>query len=188
MDESTPGQVYGEESARVSRPDRAATFATLVDRHLDASYRLARLILSDPVEAEDATHDAFLAAWQGWSQLRDLDRFDAWFGRILVNTCRSRLRRAHRHTIVDVSGLLELPDPGPRPDDAVVNRVELERAFGSLSPDHREVLALRYYSDLPVDQIAGRLSVRSGTVKSRIHHGLRELTAAIQAGRREDLR
>lgn len=155
---------------------------------MNSSYRLARLILSDPTEAEDATHDAFVAAWRNWSQLREPEHFDAWFGRILVNTCRNRLRSEHRHTVVDVSGLLELPDRSPSTEDGVVNRIELERAFQALSPDHRIVLALRYYADLSVEQIASRLSIRSGTVKSRLHHALRALNATLQAGRREGRR
>lgn len=185
MDKSARIRTFADGPATADRPDRAATFASLAERHLDASYRLARLILSDPIEAEDATHDAFVAAWRGWHQLREPERFDAWFGRILVNTCRNRLRQAHRQTVVDVSGLLELADRGPSPQDSVVDRIELERAFAALSPDHRMVLALRYYADLPVDQIAARLAVRSGTVKSRLHHALRALNAVLDAGRRE---
>jgi RNA polymerase sigma-70 factor, ECF subfamily len=188
MDKSAQTRAHDEEPATAAQIDRAATFEVLASQHLDASYRLARLILSDPIEAEDATHDAFLAAWRGWSQLREPEHFDAWFGRILVNTCRNQLRRAHRQTVIDVSGLLELPDVGRSTEDGVVNRMELERAFAALSPDHRTVLALRFYSDLPVEQIAARLSVRSGTVKSRLHHALRALNAVLQAGRREDHR
>src|SRR5262245_14422274 len=67
--------------------DRAAAFVRLADAHLDRAYGLARAILRDPVEAQDATHDAFVRAWRSWPSLRDPDRFEAWFDRILVNTC-----------------------------------------------------------------------------------------------------
>ena len=188
MDKGARIRAYDEGPVAADRADRAATFEALAGRHLDASYRLARLILSDPIDAEDATHDAFIAAWRGWSQLREPDHFEAWFGRILVNTCRNRLRKAHRQTVVDLSGLLELADRGPNLQDSAIDRIELERAFASLSPDHRIVLALRFYSDLSIEQIAARLAVRSGTVKSRLHHALRALNAVLQAGRREDRR
>ena len=69
----------------------ADAFRRLVERQLDASYRLAAVILGDRVEAEDAVHDAAVAAWQGFAALRDPDRFDAWFRRILVNGCRDRV-------------------------------------------------------------------------------------------------
>ena len=72
--------------------DRAAAFRRLADEHLDAAYRLARAILRDPTEAQDATHDAIVQAWRKWSTLRDPSRFQPWFDRILVNTCRDRLR------------------------------------------------------------------------------------------------
>src|SRR6185503_1586166 len=58
--------------------DRAAAFTRLAEGHLDASYRLARAILRDPAEAEDATHDAYVQAWRKWSTLRDPSRFEAW--------------------------------------------------------------------------------------------------------------
>ena len=75
---------------------RDAAFRKLADRHLEASYRLACAILGNPAEAQDATHDAFVQAWRHWSTLRDPARFEHWFDKILVNTCRNRLRRASR--------------------------------------------------------------------------------------------
>ena len=91
---------------------RAAAFARLADAHLDASYRLARAILRDPAEAQDATHDAFVQAWRKWSTLRDVDRFQQWFDRILVNTCRDRLRAPGRQ-VQDISAELELASGDP---------------------------------------------------------------------------
>ena len=82
----------GEASDARSGPAAAEAFQALADEHLDAAYRLARIILRDQAEAQDATHDAFVQAWRKWSTLRDPDRFEAWFDRILVNACRDRLR------------------------------------------------------------------------------------------------
>lgn len=178
----------GKEQALTDRPDRADVFADLVERSLDESYRLVRLILGDPAEAEDATHDAFVAAWRGWGGLRDPARFDAWFGRILVNTCRNRLRHRGRNRMADISSLMEMPDRRPDPREQLVERADMERAFTALSPDHRMVLALRFYADLSIDQVANRLDIPPGTAKSRIHHALRGLAAALQAGTREDRR
>ena len=68
----------------------------LADQHLEASYRLACAILGNAAEAQDATHDAFVQAWRKWSTLRDHSSFEPWFDRILVNTCRNRLKRNAR--------------------------------------------------------------------------------------------
>jgi RNA polymerase sigma-70 factor (ECF subfamily) len=172
---------------------RAEAFAGLVDRRaLDAAYRYATLMLGDRAEAEDATHDAALAAWRRFGELRDPDRFDAWFGRILVNACRDRMRRRRR-----VLRAVEVPrdhadggdtDPDatlaaagayPDPGDAVARREEISAALRALSPEHREVVVLRFYADLSVGQIADRTGVGAGTVKSRIHYALRHLRGAI---------
>jgi RNA polymerase sigma-70 factor (ECF subfamily) len=157
---------------------RARTFERLLDRRaLDRAYRIARLILGDPTEAEDATHDAALAAWRRFAELRDQDRFEAWFGRILVNACRDRFRaRRHLPISVEASGVDSLDGRGTRdPGDALARRELLAGAIRSLSPEQREVIVLRFYADLTVDQIAERTGARAGTVKSRLHYALRYL-------------
>ena len=78
---------------------QADPFVTLVERSLSSSYRLARAILLDDTEAEDAVQDACLVAWRQRSSLRDLDRFGPWFDRILINGCRDRLRSRRRQRV-----------------------------------------------------------------------------------------
>src|SRR3954471_11840261 len=97
---------------RVSTPGRDvarrdAAFLLLANEQLDRAYRLARAILHDAVEAQDATHDAFVHAWRKWDSLHDPERFDSWFDRILINTCRNRLRASRRHA-TDISPELTL--------------------------------------------------------------------------------
>ena len=155
---------------------RDVAFIELADAHLDASYRLAAAILGDRSDAEDATHDALVMAWRRWSQLRDPDRFEHWFHRILINTCRDRLRRRARRQAADLSA--ELASPGD-PTSGVDDRDEIRRAMARLSADHRIVVALRFFADLPIDEIARRVGVPSGTVNSRLHHALRQLRQGV---------
>ena len=185
MDRDIEIQAATDDAGETARVDRATTFASLAEHHLDEAYRLARLIVGDAAEAEDATHDAFVAAWRGWGGLRDPLRFDAWFARILVNTCRARVRRLRRRTVVDVSVLETAPDRSGDPTGSMLDRAEIGPAFASLSREHREVLALRYYLDLPIDEVAVRLGIPEGTVKSRLHYALRLLGAALESQRRE---
>ena len=159
--------------------DRAAAFAALAEHHLDASYHLAALILGNRDEAEDATHDAFVAAWRSWGSLRDPNRFEPWFDRILVNACRDRLRRTRRHPVIDLSETLIDP---PAPGDiaaGIAERDAIDRSLERLTPDQRIVVVLRFYRDLQVEEIAARVGVPAGTVKSRLHYALRELGAAL---------
>ena len=63
---TTETDVLGERVIDEVGEDRAATFDAFASRHLDAAYRVATAILGDPAAAQDATHDAFVAAWRGW--------------------------------------------------------------------------------------------------------------------------
>jgi RNA polymerase sigma-70 factor, ECF subfamily len=170
--------------------DRAAAFSRLVDGDLTRSYRLASLLLGSEPEAQDVVQDAVVTAWERFDQLRDLDRFDAWFGRILVNACRDRLRRRGRVKFIalgedgagaGVMGRREVAVAGPD----LAERDALRDALARLSPEHREVVAMRYLLDLPLDEIAERTGERLGTVKSRLHYGLSALRAAYDAADRE---
>jgi RNA polymerase sigma-70 factor (ECF subfamily) len=157
---------------------KAAAFQRLAADHLDESYRLARAILGSRAEAEDATHDAFERAWRRWSTLRDPGHFEAWFARILVNSCRDRLRAASRRHVRDLSA--DLASGGPDPFRQTRERMILGRALADLSPDHRVVVALRYYRDLPAKEIARLVGTREGTVHSRLHYALRHLRMTLE--------
>jgi len=154
---------------------RAATFQGLAEGHLDASYRLANSILSNPAEAQDAVHDAFVTAWEKWNTLRDVAKFDPWFKRIVVNTCRDRLRRKAR-TETDISEQDSLTTPDATA--GITDRVRVEQALKRLRPDDRVLIALRHHHDLKVADIARLIGVPEGTVKWRLstaHKRLREL-------------
>ena len=170
--------------------ERAVAFRELTDQHLDSAYRLAAVILGDRFEAEDAVHDAALTAWRRWHQLRDPQRFEPWFDRILVNGCRDRLRARRRHRVVQLDVYAPEADQTTArgSGDALERtrlRVALDRTLAELEPDHAVVIVLRFYLDLAVADIAVRLGIPEGTVKSRLHSGLGRLRAALD---REDLR
>ena len=168
----------GEQPASRTASAAAEAFRALADQHLDAAYRLARVILRDEAEAQDATHDAFVQAWRKWSTLRDPDRFEAWFDRILVNACKDRLRRSNRFLARDISAELERPADGD-PFASTHERDAIDQALATLSADHRAVVALRFDRDLSVDEIARRLDIPSGTVASRLHYALQKLRDVI---------
>jgi RNA polymerase sigma-70 factor, ECF subfamily len=177
----TRERVLASRIVQATIDERASAFATLLDRGLDGHYRLAAVILGDPVEAEDAVHDAAVVAWRDFASLRERHRFEAWFGRILVNGCRDRLRtRKRRPVVVPISTSADIGIEVPySPISGVNDRDQLRRAFGALDPDHAVVVVLRFYVDLSVPEIADRLGIAEGTVKSRLHHALRRLRAAV---------
>jgi RNA polymerase sigma-70 factor (ECF subfamily) len=164
-------------------------FAALTRTHVDGAFRLAWAILGATADAEDAVQDAFALAWRKRSSLRDPDRFDAWFGKILVNVCRERLRSRARSRVREVAvapsagGSDDRDAVGDRPSPAgpdIGLRLLVGGALAGLDPDHRIVVVLRYWADLTVDEIADRVGVPAGTVKSRLHYALRALAPSLE--------
>ena len=159
----------GDDAGQLER-----AFVRHLETSLDRSYALAAVILGDRDEAEEATHDAVCAAWRGLDRLRDPQRMEAWFTRILVNACRDHLRRRRiRPLAVELPETL--PAPGAMSDPGALD--EISRALDGLSPEHRAVIVLRFWADLPLEQIAERTGERTGTVKSRLHYALAHLRA-----------
>jgi RNA polymerase sigma-70 factor (ECF subfamily) len=199
--EETPAEPPRETAARprggriVRTPGVAAAesaedhFRRLAASELPRSYRLAGLLLGDAFDAEDAVQDALLRAWRELPRLRDPDRFQAWFDRILVNICRDRLRRRRLVRLVAIDPEtadepLHATDLAARtgafnrtvdPFRAVLERDAVLRATQRLGPEERAVIVLHYWADLTLDDVARRTSSPIGTVKTRLHRALRTL-------------
>ncbi len=155
-----------------------ADVAGLVLARIGDAYRLARAILLDDGEAEDAVQEASLAAWRRQGSLRDPARFDVWFDRILVNQCRDQLRRRKRSVQLAPPhvGFEAVAAPLETGTDA-----ELDQALAALDADHRVVVVMRYWQDRTVEDIADRLGIPPGTVKSRLHNALKRLRSNLEA-------
>jgi len=161
------------------RSARLDAFALLDEARLLQSYRLATLILRDRDEAEDAAQEAIVRAWSSWATIRDRSRFDAWFDRILVNVCRNRLRHSRTIRMVPLADVHDFETTDSH--EPSLARLALAPAFDHLSPDHRIIVVLRFWRDLSVDEIAERLGVPPGTVKSRLHYALKTLREALES-------
>ena len=173
--------VDAELIGRAQHGDEEA-FASLAVAAGDRLHAVAHRILRDIDLAEDATQQALLAIWRDLPQLRDPARFDAWSYRLLVRACYAEGRRIRQWT----PNLHILPTDVPAAEDlsSVVDRDQLERGFRRLSIDHRAVVVLHHYLDLPLDEVADVLGVPAGTVRSRLHHAMRGLRAALEADAR----
>jgi RNA polymerase sigma-70 factor (ECF subfamily) len=171
---------------RAQRGDEEA-FASLAVAAGDRLHAVAQRILRDTDLAEDATQQALLTIWRDLPQLRDPARFDAWSYRVLVRACYAEGRRTRRWA--PNVHLLTAGEPEVAEGlGSVVDRDQLERGFRRLSIDHRAVVVLHHYLDLPLDEVADVLGVPVGTVRSRLHHAMRGLRAALEADARPTAR
>ncbi len=167
---------------RAQRGDEEA-FASLAVAAGDRLHAVAHRILRDTDLAEDATQQALLSIWRDLPQLRDPARFDAWSYRLLVRACYAEGRRT-RQWRPNLRALPAIETGGADGMSSVVDRDQLERGFRWLSIDHRAVVVLHHYLDLPLDEVADVLGVPVGTVRSRLHYAMRALRAALEADAR----
>lgn len=170
-------QIALVERARAGDEEAFASLARAAgDRLLAIAYR----ILRDLGLAEDAVQQTLVLAWRELPSLRDVDRFDAWLRRLLVNACYREARRGRQWA----ANVRVLPADQPaRGDDynSVVQRDQLDRGFRRLPPEQRAVFVFHHYLGLTLNEVAGELDVPLGTVKSRLHYATNTLRAALEA-------
>lgn len=173
-----------------SRSGDQEAFSMLVERRLDRAYGTARAILGNESDARDATQEAFVHAWRDLSHLRDPERFDAWFGRILVNCCREALRGRRRRVVHEIAAstvfdpVTAAPTRDEAPDERAASIDLVGRAFERLAVGERSILVLHHLEHRPLTEIADALAIPVGTAKSRLHAARRALEKALEAEHR----
>ncbi len=167
-----------------ARAGEREAFDALVRCRLDSVHRPALAILGPEADAADAVQETFVSAWRRIGDLRDVDAFDAWLGRITLNACRQQLRRRgnarlRELPIVDDDGLEHQLQSGERIDERTAEADRFDRAFARLSVEERAVLVLHHLEERPVLEIAEFLGVAAGTVKSRLFRARAALESAL---------
>ena len=168
---------------RAARGD-AEAFRQLVEAYQTPAYRLAARMCG-PDSAEDVTQEAFLAAWRALPEFRGDCRVSTWLYRLVSNAAIDCLRREKKHRDTGDVDDLELPDGGPSLQEQAERsdtRDAVRRALDRLSPEHRQVLLLRFMQELDYGEIARALNVSEGTVKSRINRAKSKLREVLAAG------
>lgn len=180
-----------EQAARISREDEAAlvarvvagdraAFGTLVERYAAVARRVARAVLGDPDDADDAAQDALLSALVKLEQYDSRRPFGPWLLRIVANaaTDRRRRRRVRRTEPLDPG----LAASGTRPDTAAERSelsVRLRRALAELPERRRVAVVLFDVEGYAHAEIADILGIPEGTVRSEVFHARRRLRALL---------
>lgn len=165
--------------AKTLAGDRAA-FGELVERYAAQARRVARAVLGDPDDADDAAQDGFLSALVKLAQFDARRPFGPWLMRIVANaaTDRRRRRSVRRAEPLDPA----LVGGGPRPDAAAVQSElgdRLRAALAELPERRRTAVVLFDVEGYSHAEIAGMLGVPEGTVRSEVFHGRRRLRTLL---------
>jgi RNA polymerase sigma-70 factor (ECF subfamily) len=160
-----------------------AAFDELVNRHERRVYAICYRYFGNAADAEDATQDTFVILLRRASTYAGAAAFSTWLYRVAMNACNDLARRRARRPRVAGAGVEGLADL-PATDDPLGDRelgVDLSRALARLDATTRDAIVLHDVSGLPYEDVAARLGLPIGTVKSRIHRGHARLADALRA-------
>lgn len=159
-------------------PDDASRLAALYDAHAAPVWRYVVHLTGDRAGADDVVQETLLRAWRTPKILEDPATARSWMltvaRHLVIDESRSARRR---HEI----GVAETPEREVADaTDTLFEAMLIEEALVELSVEHRAVIVRAYYGGRPVAVIAEELGIPEGTVKSRLHYGLRALRLALQ--------
>jgi len=165
-------------------------FGQLVQSHMARIFNVCLGLLGNRPDAEDCTQETFLKAYRSLPLYQGRSSFYTWIYRIAVNVCHDlqRTKKSHLTTSIDQESeegdlFIQVPDKSPLPDDQAINH-ELGRTLiyqiGQLKPAMREVLILRDLHGLSYEEIASRLGLSEGTVKSRLFRARNQIMSSLE--------
>ncbi|MHB8892879.1 MAG: RNA polymerase sigma factor [Candidatus Limnocylindrales bacterium] len=196
-----PVSVIETQLVRRAQAGDAAAYGELVTMHQAAAFRVALVHLGSAADAEDATQEGFVKAYLALGRFRAGEPFRPWLLRVVGNEARNRRRaRGRREGMVEraIAAVRGRPAPAAAPDGppppasltapspelaaiAGETRAELRAALAGLDSGERLVVTCRYLLELSEAETAAALGLPAGTVKSRLHRGLRRLRARLES-------
>ena len=183
-----------ELAMRLRRGD-AAAFRTLMQPYNQRLFRMARGVLGDSADAEDAVQEAYVLAFTHIDQFREAASLVTWLSRIVLNEAFRRLRQRKDMTALDdgddsfgkarIAQVLPFPGAqGPSTPEEDAARAEirrvLERAIDNLPDIFRVVFVLREIEQMSVEETATCLAIQTDTVKTRLHRARRLLGRSLR--------
>ncbi|WP_096271094.1 RNA polymerase sigma factor [Paucisalibacillus globulus] len=159
----------------------------LMDQYGDYLVRTAFLLLKDYQTAEEAVQDTFIIAFEKMKQLDDPEKLKSWLTSIVMNCCRSRMRRWSWKNI-----LLHFEHDRDEKDESAISPEEellemiwnknLSHAIHKLDYKYREVITLFYFSEMKINEIALSTGEKENTIKSRLKRARAQLKDILVKG------
>lgn len=154
----------------------------------DYLIRTAYLLLKDHQTAEEAVQDTFITAFDKIEQLDEADKLKSWLTTIVLNRCRSQMRKWSWKNIFlnfDTVERIKEDEGAPSPEEELMDLVwnqNLSHAIQKLDYKYREVITLFYFNELKIPEIASYTNSKGNTVKSRLKRGRLLLKELLMEG------
>lgn len=197
---AAPAAAGSEEARRVKtlvlagrHEEAREAFSDLVSSQQRRASRLALYLLRDPTHADEAVQDAFVKVFTHITDYREDWPFDAWFNRILSNTCRDRRKALRRRQRWELSGTNRdadmgswadtIPSPASTPEDDLLGserRQALASAVDRLPSRQREVFLLCHADGQSPREIGEMTGLNESTVRVHLFRALRKLRTALE--------
>lgn len=160
-----------------SRPASEATFADLLQPLIEPGFRLALAMLHDSQAAEDAVQEASFTAWRKLGRMHDQGKLRPWFLGVVANKCRNARRSKWRSGVdLGVPEHVTLVSGEQRS----LAGVDLRRAIARLAYDDRLVIALYFYLDMPVEDVATVAGRSVGATRARLYRSIKKLRPDLE--------
>ncbi len=170
-----------------SNPDSELieAYEVLYQQNYARVYRVVLTLARDPELTLDAVQQAFLKGFLSLHSLKDKAKFRAWITVIALNEARALLREQSRHKVIPFSeDLFQTQGVQDQAITTLEEKDELNQVLGRLKPHESQIIMLRYYSELSIEEIAEVLKLSMTSVKSRLYRARLKLKSLLK--RRED--
>ncbi|GGA63656.1 RNA polymerase sigma factor [Ornithinibacillus halotolerans] len=154
----------------------------IYENYFEKVYKTTFYILKNEELAKDATHDTFIKVFKNLGKMKDQTKINAWITTIASRTAIDIYNKNKKLITYELK-----EEHAHISDEFNYTKDELESYLKSIPPEQKQVLILKYIEDLPEKEIAKQLSIKLGTVKSRIHRAKQKLFDLYQLGGDSDV-
>lgn len=167
----------------------AAAFNELVRRYQERVYWIARRLSGSHEDADDAVQETFVRVYEGLAGFRSASSFYTWLYRIAVNVSLNALRKKKLKAFIPFDAEMEETHPSAERVDARLEAAEsrelIARAVESLPPKQKLVFTLRFYDEMPYEEMSKILGKSEGGLKANYFHALRKIEEFVRRESRE---
>lgn len=168
------------EACKKELPYTITAYEALVRKYEPTVLNTCRYLLVDNEDSEETSQDVFLRVFHHIKKFDQRSTFRTWLYRIVRNCCYTRIKQQQSLAILKREFFVNF-DPGlQKPEKEGAMSTKMDEALSKLSPDDREIIVLRYFSDLSIKEISETLEIKISATKMRFYRALEKLKEVLK--------